>query len=147
VPSLPPAEMRARVARARVARLATVDPDGSPHLVPICFALAGETLYSAVDAKPKRSPRLRRLANLRRDPRATVLVDHFAEDWSGLWWVRLRGTACVLEEGAELERALALLAAKYPQYRAEPPPGPALALAIAEWRGWAAAPARRAAPS
>jgi PPOX class probable F420-dependent enzyme len=131
--------MRSRVDRARVGRLATVDPDGRPHLVPICFALDGEVLYSAVDQKPKRSRRLRRLENIRRNPAVTVLVDHYEEDWSRLWWVRLRGEARVLDDGSESERALRLLAEKYAQYRREPPAGPVVRLDIREWRGWSAA--------
>jgi PPOX class probable F420-dependent enzyme len=131
--------MRSRVDRARVGRLATVDADGRPHLVPICFALDGEVLYSAVDQKPKRSRRLRRLENIRRNPAVTVLVDHYEEDWSRLWWVRLQGEARVLDDGSESERALRLLAEKYAQYRREPPAGPVVRLDIREWRGWSGA--------
>jgi PPOX class probable F420-dependent enzyme len=129
-------EMRNRVQAARVARLATVDAKGRPHLVPICFALEGETLYSAVDEKPKRSRRLKRLENIRGWPDVAVIVDHYEEDWTRLWWVRMDGKATVLDEGPELERALALLAAKYGQYRTEPPTGPAIAVRIETWRGW-----------
>lgn len=132
--------MRRLVAEARVARLATTGADGRPHLVPLCFALEGDLVYSAVDRKPKRSPRLKRLENISLHPEVTLLVDHYEEDWTRLWWVRLRGTARVLEEGPEQARALSLLAAKYEQYRAEPPPGPVLAVALEEWRGWSAAP-------
>ncbi|HEV3479219.1 MAG TPA: TIGR03668 family PPOX class F420-dependent oxidoreductase [Gaiellaceae bacterium] len=132
-------EMRKRVAGARVARLATVDAEGRPHLVPICFALEEETVYSAVDEKPKRSRRLKRLANIRRHPEVTVLVDHYEEDWTRLWWVRLDGVAEVLEQGAEVERALALLRAKYEQYRAQPPSGPVIAVRIERWRRWSPA--------
>ena len=128
--------MRERVKAARIGRLATVDERGRPHLVPICFALDGETLYSAVDEKPKRSKQLKRLENIRRRPEVTVLVDHYEEDWSRLWWVRLDGTATVVEEGPERERALELLGAKYHQYRTEPPTGPVIALRIGRWRGW-----------
>ena len=128
--------MRQRVGEARVARLATVDDRGRPHLVPICFAVDGEMLYTAVDAKPKRSRRLQRLANVRTNPDVTVLVDEYEENWSELWWVRLRGRARVVEHGAELERALALLTEKYDQYREQPPPGPAIVVAIEEWSGW-----------
>ncbi len=131
--------MRRRVSAARVARLATVDAAGRPHLVPICFVLDGDVLYSAVDEKPKRSTRLKRLANVRANPAACVLVDAYAEDWSRLWWVRLDGRAQVLAGGSEREHALALLATKYAQYRAQPPRGPVLALAIDGWRAWAAA--------
>ena len=82
----------ARLLAARVARLATIDPDGRPHVVPIVFALEGETLYSAVDRKPKRSQTLRRIENARARPDVTVLVDHYEDDWARLWWIRLRGT-------------------------------------------------------
>jgi PPOX class probable F420-dependent enzyme len=133
--------LRCRVADARVARLATLDPDGRPHLVPIVFALAGDTLYSAVDAKPKRSQRLRRIENVRARPAATVIVDEYDDqDWSALWWVRVRGDARVLDDGEERERALELLVAKYEQYRRDRPTGAVLALDVSEWRGWAARP-------
>jgi PPOX class probable F420-dependent enzyme len=132
------AEMRQRVENARIARLATLTPQGRPHLVPICFALAGDVLYTAVDEKPKRSRRLQRLANVRAHPDVTVLVDHYDEDWSRLWWVRLNGAARIVEEGDELETALRLLADKYDQYRREPPGGPAIAIEIRDWRGWEA---------
>jgi PPOX class probable F420-dependent enzyme len=131
-------ELRPRVERARVARLATLDPDGRPHLVPIVFALAGDTLYSAVDAKPKRSRRLRRIENARARPDVTVLVDCYEEDWRRLWWVRLRGRARVLDGGEEAAQALELLTRKYEQYRAEPPGAPVLAIDVLEWRGWSA---------
>jgi PPOX class probable F420-dependent enzyme len=127
-----------RLTAARVARLATTDPDGRPHLVPIVFALEGDTLYSAVDRKPKRSTRLRRIENARERPDVTILVDHYEDDWGRLWWIRLRGRARVLDEGEERERALALLQEKYPQYRAEPPDGPVLAVDVTEVRDWSA---------
>ena len=127
-----------RLAAARVARLATIDPDGRPHLVPIVFALAGETLYTAVDRKPKRSRRLRRVENARTRPDVTVLVDHYEEDWRRLWWIRVRGRARVLDGGGERDRALALLAAKYPQYRREPPDGPVVAIDVTQVRSWSA---------
>ena len=130
--------MRELVAAARVARLATIGGGGRPHLVPICFALEGDVLYSAVDEKPKRSRRLQRLANVRAHPQVAVLVDHYEEDWTRLWWLRLRGTGRVVEHGPELEAALGLLREKYEQYRAEPPGGPVLAIAIDEWRSWSA---------
>jgi PPOX class probable F420-dependent enzyme len=135
-----PSLLRERVAGARVAHLATTDPDGRPHLVPIVFALAGETLYSAVDAKPKRSRTLRRIENARERAEVTVLVDRYEEDWRRLWWIRLRGRARVLEEGTEAEQALALLVEKYEQYRDAPPAPPVLAIDVSEWRGWAADP-------
>jgi PPOX class probable F420-dependent enzyme len=121
-----------------VARLATTDPDGRPHLVPIVFALDGDTLYSAVDHKPKSSRTLRRIENARARPDVTILVDHYEEDWQRLWWIRLRGRAHVLDRGDERDHALALLAAKYPQYADAPPDGPVLAITIVESRTWTA---------
>jgi PPOX class probable F420-dependent enzyme len=127
-----------RLVTARVARLATTDPDGRPHLVPIVFALDGDRLYSAVDRKPKRSQVLRRIENARARPDVTILVDHYEDDWSRLWWVRMRGRARVLDDGEERARALALLSEKYPQYRDEPPDGPVLAVDVTETRAWSA---------
>ena len=122
---------------ARVARLATLDPDGRPHLVPIVFALDGDTLYSAVDRKPKRSRPLRRIENARVRADVTILVDNYEDDWGRLWWIRLRGRARVLDNGDERERALTLLSAKYPQYRSDPPTGPVLVVDVTEVREWA----------
>ena len=121
---------------APVARLATVDPQGRPHVVPICFVIEGETLYTAVDQKPKRTRRLRRLRNVEANPRVEVLIDHYEDDWSKLWWVRLRGTARIVDD----RRALELLAAKYPQYAADPPAGPVLVVVIEERIEWTMSP-------
>ena len=120
---------------ARVARLATVGPDGRPHVVPICFALDGDTLYTAVDEKPKATRKLRRLANIEANPRVEVVVDHWDEDWSRLEWVRLAGRARVVDRD---ERALELLQAKYEQYREQPPAGPFIVVAIESRREWRA---------
>jgi PPOX class probable F420-dependent enzyme len=130
--------LRERVSTARVARLATIDPDGRPHLVPIVFALSGNTVYSAVDAKPKRSRTLRRIENARERPNVAVLVDHYDDKWERLWWVRLRGRGRVLDGGEEAERALSLLAQKYEQYRETAPGFPVLAIYVDEWRSWSA---------
>jgi PPOX class probable F420-dependent enzyme len=124
-------------AAARVARLATVGADGSPHLVPIVFALAGEVIHTAVDAKPKRHRALRRLANIAHEPRVSVLADHYDEDWSLLWWVRADGVARVLEESPA---GAAALAAKYPQYRITPPPGPFVEIRVERWSSWSSTP-------
>lgn len=143
------AEARERFARARVARLATADASGRPHLVPVAFVVAtrlpprpdgghqGErVIYSAVDAKPKRTRELRRLANVRESPVACLLVDHYEEDWGALWWVRAEGTARVLEaDDPEARRAHALLAERYPQQRGA---GTVLAVDVERWRGWSA---------
>ena len=129
---------REAVASARVGRLATIEADGRAHLVPVCFALDQDTLYSAVDAKPKTTTALRRLANVAARPDVTLLVDHYEEDWDRLWWVRLRGRARVESSGPGLELGLSLLADKYPQYRRRPPPGPVLVVELNEARAWSA---------
>jgi PPOX class probable F420-dependent enzyme len=132
-------EARRRFASARVARLATVGADGAPHLVPIVFALDGDTIYSAVDAKPKRTTKLRRLDNVRAQPRVSLLADHYEDDWTALWWVRADGRGCVVESGApEADRAVALLTARYEQYLAMAPAGPVLAVEVERWTGWQA---------
>ena len=135
-----PEEARGLFAQARVARLATVGASGRPHLVPIVFALDGDVVYSAVDAKPKRTTALRRLENVRRNPRVALLADHYDDaDWDTLWWVRADGGARVLDaQEPEARRALELLAGRYAQYRAAPPRGPVLAVAVERWSGWRA---------
>ncbi len=122
--------------QARVARLATVDASGRPHVVPICFAIEGDTLYTAIDEKPKRTRRLQRLANIEANPIVEVLIDHYEEDWSRLWWVRLRGTARIAED----RHAVELLVAKYAQYREHPPAGPVIAVTIEKRSEWTASP-------
>ena len=136
-----PESARARFATARVARLATVGEDGRPHLVPIVFALDGDLLYSAVDHKPKRTQRLRRLANIAANPRVSVLADHYEDDWARLWWVRGDGVGRVVEAGAgvEHERAVALLVARYEQYAGRPPAGAAIVVEVGRWSGWSSA--------
>jgi PPOX class probable F420-dependent enzyme len=131
-------EMRRLAERARVGRLGTVGADGHPHLVPICFALLGDTAYSAVDHKPKRSARLRRLANIEATGHACLLVDHYTEDWSQLHWVRLDGHGRVVADRSEAARATAALVAKYPQYAGRTPTGPILALDVTRWTAWSA---------
>ena len=131
-----PSVAHRRVAEARVGRLATLTPEGRPHIVPCCFVLDDQTVYSAVDAKPKSTLALRRLENVRAHPPCSLLVDQYAEEWADLWWVRVDGSGRVIERGEERERALALLAAKYRQYRETRPPGPVVALDIAQWRTW-----------
>ena len=133
---LGPGQARALLASARVARLATVRPDGAPHLVPVCFALTGGAIYTAVDGKPKRSPDLARLANIAAEPRVALLADHYEDDWTRLWWVRVDGDASVVAGTDERERALAALAAAYPQYAAAPPAGAVIAIAPRRWSGW-----------
>jgi PPOX class probable F420-dependent enzyme len=136
---------RALFAMARVARLATVGADGRPHVVPITFALDGDTLYTAVDHKPKRTTRLRRLENVAANPRVSVLADHYEDqDWSALWWVRADGVARIVAPNDPQRTAVStLLQARYEQYRRLPPTGPAIALSISRWSGWRAADARQ----
>jgi PPOX class probable F420-dependent enzyme len=130
-------QARELLGSARVASLGTIGPSGRPHLVPITFALAGDTIYTAIDAKPKSTRRLQRLANIRADPRVAVLADHYAEDWSALWWVRADGEATILAEPARLAAPLALLMARYPQYRHARPAGPMIVIGVRRWAGWA----------
>ena len=135
-----PEAARERFAAARVARLATADAAGRPHLVPMVFVLAGETIYSAVDAKPKRTDRLRRLANAAANPHVALLADHYDDaDWTALWWVRADGVARVLApEDEEAVRAVDRLVARYAQYREARPHGPVLAVDVERWSGWSA---------
>ena len=133
-----PAEARARFDKARVARLATVGPDGAPHIVPITFALRGDTIVTAVDGKPKRGTPLRRLENAANNPRVSVLVDAYDADWARLWWARADGRASVLADGAELDAALAALRGRYPQYEIVALTGPAIVIAVDRWSGWSA---------
>lgn len=123
---------------AQVARLATVGRDGRPHVVPICFVIANEgtVLYTAVDEKPKRTRRLRRLENIEANPQVEIVIDHYEDDWSKLWWVRLRGKARIVDD----RRAVELLAAKYAQYRERPPAGPVIAVSIEERSEWTSSP-------
>ena len=133
-----PDDARRRFAAARVARLATADAAGVPHLVPFVFAVDGDRVYSAVDAKPKRTTALRRLENVRQNPRVALLADHYDdEDWGALWWVRADGRGRVLDaDDAESRAAIALLSERYAQFRAA---GAVLAVDVERWSGWSAA--------
>lgn len=131
-----PAEARERFAAGRVARLATADAAGRPHLVPVVFAVDGDRVYSVVDAKPKRTTALRRLANVTDNPAVALLVDHYEDDWSALWWARADGRGRVLDaDDLEARRAVDLLRARYPQQRAV---GAVLAVDVERWSGWSA---------
>jgi PPOX class probable F420-dependent enzyme len=132
-------EARRRFAGATVARLATVTPDGQPHLVPIAFALEGDRIYSIVDPKPKASSSLARLRNIEANPQVSLLLDAYSEDWERLWWVRADGRGTVVADGPGWERAITLLRAKYPQYRdAHLEFGSATIVDVARWVGWTA---------
>jgi PPOX class probable F420-dependent enzyme len=125
-----------RLSNSRVARLATVNEDGRPHIVPIVFAIDGDTLYFAVDAKPKKTTNLHRLKNIAAKPAVSILADHYEDDWKQLWWVRADGTARVVADSAEAERATELLANKYEQHRRQRPVGPVVAIHIDRLSGW-----------
>jgi PPOX class probable F420-dependent enzyme len=131
-------EARTRFSGAAVARLATVEPSGQPHLVPVTFAIDGDRIYTAVDAKPKTTANLRRLRNITGDPRVVVLADHYEENWDALWWARADGVASVLDQPGDMAGPLRLLAARYPQYRASLPAGPVISVQVWHWSGWAA---------
>jgi PPOX class probable F420-dependent enzyme len=128
--------MRSRVTGAPVGRLATVRPDGRPHVVVCCFALDGETAYTAVDDKPKSTRQLQRLRNLAAHPEAAILVDHYEDDWTALWWVRLDGRGRLVSRDGEHDRAMAVLAGKYEPYRRQTPTGPLIAIDIDRWTAW-----------
>jgi len=130
---------RERFEKARVGRLATTTSTGRPHLVPVVFALVGDNVWTAVDAKPKSTRELRRLANIESNPRVSMLVDQYEDDWSALWWVRVDGDATVVSVDAEDGRlALSALAAKYPQYAAQVPAGPLIRITVGSWTSWSA---------
>src|SRR5688572_29977571 len=133
-----PDEARSRFAQARVARLATVGPDSAPFIVPVTFSVDGDRIVTAVDAKPKRDAPLRRVDNIGANPRVTVLVDHYDEDWGALWWVRADGRGRVVTGGAEMERVFDLLRARYPQYASVELIGPAIVVTVERWTGWSA---------
>lgn len=133
---MPEADARARFAAAPVARLATSGSDGAPHVVPVVFAVHGGVVYTAVDGKPKSTQRLRRLANIAHEPRVSLLVDHYDDDWSLLWWVRADGVAAVHDSGPEADSGRAALRAKYPQYQVFSLDGPVIAIRVDKWRAW-----------
>ena len=120
---------------SRVAILATVNPDGSPHLVPVVFALSEGRIVTAVDAKPKTTARLRRLANIQSNPLVSLLIHHYEEDWNRLWWVRIDGRATVL---ANDDQALAALRARYPQYESIELAGPVISIEVTGSTSWSA---------
>jgi PPOX class probable F420-dependent enzyme len=128
---------RIRFEESDVGVLATVSDDGSPHVVPITFALSGNKLVTGVDHKPKRTPSLKRLANIRHNPRVSVLVQHYAPDWSTLWWARADGTATLIAPEDQRHRnAAGLLANRYEQYRDNPIRGHIIEIDIERWSEW-----------
>lgn len=121
-----------------VARLATSSADGKPHLVPVVFAVGADcdVVYTAIDAKPKTTQRLRRLANIAGNAQVSLLVDHYADDWTQLWWVRVDGEASIHSDGAAMQTGYRLLRAKYPQYQSVSLNGPVIAIAVRRWSSW-----------
>ena len=112
---------------------------GAPHVTPVCFAIAGETLYITIDQKPKRdqSKPLQRLRNIALNPSVAVVVDHYEEDWTQLGWVMLRGDAQVLHSGVEHDDAQMLLRSRYPQYREMQLESlPVIAIRVTRTTGW-----------
>jgi PPOX class probable F420-dependent enzyme len=114
--------VQARLRETRVARLATLDAEGRPHVVPICFAYDSQVFYSALDLKPKRVPpgQVARVRHIQTEPNVVLLVDHYEEDWEQLWYVMVRGTATLLSPSdakEEVSKAHRMLKAKYAQYR------------------------------
>ena len=132
----------AKFAASPVAMLATVGPDGAPHVVPVVFAVHDDgeksTVYTAVDAKRKSTQRLRRLANIEGNPRVSVLVDNYDEDWTQLWWVRADGLAEIHLRGEEMATGYALLRRKYVQYQRLALDGPVVTVAVQRWSSWQA---------
>ena len=136
---------KVRFTQSPIARLATVMPDGRPHLVPVVFAVEADShgdsavVYTAVDAKPKTTRRLRRLANIESNPQVSLLVDHYADDWTQLWWVRADGVAAIHEDGEAMDTGCRLLRAKYAQYQSVSLNGPVIAVTVHRWSSWHAA--------
>jgi PPOX class probable F420-dependent enzyme len=136
-------EAIARLRRARAGTLATVRPNGSPHVVPFVFAIASEgealTAFWAVDDKPKTRREIQRIENIEANPSVEFVVDGYDDDWSRLWWVRAGGRARVVSSADERTRAVAALGEKYTQYTATPPDGAVIAIEIDRVTGWSAA--------
>ena len=133
---------KVRFTQSPIARLATITPDGMPHVVPVVFAVDGDSpgnhdvVYTAVDAKPKTTRRLRRLANIESNPQVSLLVDHYADDWAQLWWVRADGVATIHRDDEQMRTGYRLLRAKYTQYQSVPLNGPVIAVALRRWSSW-----------
>jgi PPOX class probable F420-dependent enzyme len=139
---MPPITLNERQRRfldaSRVGHLATADRNGAPHLIPVCYAVDGASLYITVDEKPKRRDvPLKRVRNILENPQAAFVVDRWDEDWSRLGWIMLRGPAEILYAGAEHDRAQAVLRERYPQYRTMALGElPVIALRIARATSW-----------
>lgn len=129
-----------RFRAAHVAHLATASDDGRPHVVPVTFAVADDLrIYVAIDHKPKTTRDLRRLRDIRTNPAVSIIVDHYDEDWTHLWWTRADGTATIIETRTDMAAPIDLLVAKYPQYQRIRPEGPVIAVHPTRWLHWTAA--------
>ena len=128
----------AMFAESPVAMLATVGPESVPHVVPVVFAVHRDVVYTAVDAKRKTTQRLRRQANIEANPQVSILVDHYEDDWTQLWWVRADGHAEIHYSGEAMATGYALLRKKYPQYQRLELAGPVVTVDVARWRSWQA---------
>jgi PPOX class probable F420-dependent enzyme len=133
---LPEGEARARFATGPVVRLGTADGQG----LVVSFTVDGDTIYTAVDQKPKSGTMLKRLRNVGENPMVTMLADHYSDDWETLWWVRADGRATILADQRQMAAPLRLLANRYRQYRQALPTGPVLAVTVERWTGWTGAP-------
>jgi PPOX class probable F420-dependent enzyme len=133
-------EARARFTTVPAARLATADAHRRPHLVVVTFAVQGDTVYMAVDQKPKSGTNLKRLRNVAENPQVAVLADEYSDGWDTLWWARADGQAAVLSSPEQMAEPLRLLADRYWQYREAPPAGPVLAVTVERWSGWTGTP-------
>ncbi len=131
------AEALDRFGDSQVARLATIGPDSTPHIVPVTFSVFDDQVATMVDHKPKTTSRLQRLVNVERAGRAAILADHYSHDWTELWWVRIDGPAAVSTDGRLWRTAREALSAKYPQYRTRPPEGAVISIDIERVRFWA----------
>jgi PPOX class probable F420-dependent enzyme len=120
--------------------MATVTPEGKPHVVPFVFVLVGDEhhlrAYWAVDQKPKKGPLIRRIGNLMVNPALEFVVDGYADDWDLLWWVRVSGNARVVDSDVERTEAISALAKKYPNYVQAPPMGPVIAVDVDAVTSW-----------
>lgn len=129
-------DLRRRAAQARVARLATIRPNRFPHVVPITFDLHDDTIVTAIDDKPKTTAKLQRIRNIEANAAVSVVIDHYEDDWSRLWWVRGDGEARIVVDGPVRDDAIERLSAKYPPYRDKVPRGPVIVVLIAHWASW-----------
>ncbi len=131
-------DTKERFANAPVAQLATVGPNGAPHLVPVVFALHHDLVYTAIDAKRKSTHTLRRVVNIEGNPQVSLLVDHYTDDWAQLWWVRADGVAAIHYSGEEMATGYHLLRSKYAQYQRVALDGPVIAVTVQRWSSWQA---------